>query len=460
MSLMFPKDFKFGIADADLQVIGEKNTIGNENSEPTMWGHFAKTSGKCYQNQTPEVGIDRYHMWESDISIMESMGVKHYRTSVSMSRILKKNGDVNKKAVEWYRKYFKGLKKIGVNIYTTLYHWELPQYLSEIGGWKNLKSAEYLAKHASAVAENLGEYIEEYFIFNEARHVAIRGYYEGFHAPGEKNLKGALLAAHNILIAHALTYNALHTVNKNVKIGTVFSLSPSYAYSLDKQDLLAAKYSNAAKNLWFTDPFFLGKYPDLMINVYGKNMPKVSDADMKFVKIGSNFYSVGVNYYKGTIVKYDSQDDRKFKEVSVKNGPTNDLGWPIYMPPYYPEGLYDLLNQTYFSYKNYGLKKIYVTENGMALKTPWDGKSGIINDDKRIKYLKEHLRQIYNAILRGIPVEGYFPWTLMDNYEWPEGYRPESSFGLFHIDRKTMKRIPKKSALWYADLIKTKILQN
>lgn len=460
MSLMFPKDFKFGVADADLQVIGEKNTIENENSEPTMWGHFAKTSGKCYQNQTPEVGIDRYHMCESDISIMESMGVKHYRTSVSMSRILKKNGDVNKKAIEWYRKYFKGLKKIGVNIYTTLYHWELPQHLSKIGGWKNLKSAEYLAKHASAVAENLGEYIEEYFIFNEARHVSIRSYYEGLHAPGENNLKGALLAAHNILIAHALTYNALYSINKNLKIGTVLSLSPSYSYSSSQKDLLAAKYSNAAKNLWFTDPFFLGKYPELMIEVYGKNMPKVSEADMKFVKIGGNFYSVGVNYYKGAIVKYDSQDDRKFREVFVKNGPTNDLGWPIYMPPYYPEGLYDLLNQTYFSYKDYGLKKIYVTENGMALKTPWDGKSQIINDAKRIKYLKEHLRQVYNAILRGIPVEGYFSWTLMDNYEWSEGYRPESSFGLIHVDRKTMKRIPKKSALWYSNLTKTRVLQD
>lgn len=458
MSLMFPKDFKFGVADADLQVIGEKNTIESENSEPTMWRYFAKTSGKCYQNQTPDTGIDRYHMWENDVSIMGSMGLKHYRTSVSMSRILKRNGDVNKKAVEWYTRYFKALRKTGINIYVTLYHWELPQRLSEKGGWKNLKSAEYLAKHATVVAENLGEYIEEYFIFNEARHVAIRSYYEGLHAPGEENLKGALLAAHNILIAHALTYNALRAIGKHFKIGTILSLSPSYAYSCEAQDLLAARYANAAKNLWFTDPLFLGKYPDSMIDLYGKNMPKVSATDMAFAKIGRDFYSVGVNYYKGAIVRYDSQDDRKFREVSVKNGPTNDLGWPIYIPPYYPEGLYDLLNQTYFSYKDYGLKRIYITENGMALKTPWDGKSKIINDDKRIKYLKEHLRQIYNAILRGIPVKGYFPWTLMDNFEWPEGYRPESSFGLIHVDRRTLKRIPKKSALWYSNLVKTRSL--
>ena len=458
MSLKFPNDFRFGVSDADLQVIGEKNTIKNENSEPTMWGHFSKTSGKCYQNQTPDIGIDRYHMWENDVTIMQSMGVKHYRTSISMARILKRNGDINKKAIEWYTKYFKALRKIGISIYATLYHWELPQHLSDIGGWKNLKSAEYLAKHATAVAENLGEHIEEYFIFNEARHVAIRSYYEGLHAPGEKNLKGALLAAHNILIAHALSYNALKSVDKNLKIGTVLSLSPSYAYSLDKRDLLAAKYSNAAKNLWFTNPFFLGKYPDLMIDVYGTSMPKVSDADMKFVKIGSNFYSVGVNYYKGAIIKYDSQDQRKFKEVFVKNGPTNDLGWPIYIPPYYPEGLYDLLNQTYFSYKDYGLKRIYVTENGMAQNTPWDGKSKIINDDRRITYLKEHLRQVYNAILRGIPIEGYFTWTLMDNYEWAEGYRSESCFGLIHVDRKTMKRVWKKSAYWYKKVIDSHVV--
>lgn len=458
MSLKFPKDFKFGIADADLQVIGENNTVKFEHSEPTMWNHFAKNSGKCYKNQAPDEGIDRYHFYKHDIELMKSLGIKHYRTSISMSRILKRNGDVNKKAIQWYRKYFKMLRQSNINIYATLYHWELPQYLSELGGWKNLKSAEHLAKHASAVAENLGEYIEEYFIFNEARHVAIRSYYEGLHAPGEKNLRGALLAAHNILIAHALAYNALRSINKNLKIGTVLSLSPSYAHSLDKQDLLAAQYSNAAKNLWFIDPFFLGKYPESMIEVYGKNMPKVSDIDMKFVKIGNNFYSVGINYYKGAIVKYDSQNDRKFKEVYVKNGPTNDLGWPMYIPPYYPEGLYDLLNQAYFSYKDYGLKKIYVTENGMALKTPWDGKSKIVNDERRVNYLREHIRQVHKAIKRGIPVEGYFAWTLMDNYEWAEGYRPESCFGLIHVDRKTMKRVWKKSAHWYRKLINSYVL--
>ncbi len=458
MSLKFPKSFKFGAADADLQVIGEANTLKYENSEPTMWNYFAKNSGKCFNNESPDVGIDRYHLYEKDVEIMKRLGLHHYRTSISMARTLKENGEVNKIAIDWYKKYFSLLRKSNIRIYATLYHWELPQYLNKMGGWKNLNSAEVLTKHARTVVNNLGEYIDEYFIFNESRHASIRSYYEGIHAPGERNLKNALLAAHNILIAHGLVYKTLIEFDKNLKIGTVLSLSPSYAYSTNEKDILAAKYSDGAKNLWFTDPFFLGKYPEFMIELYGKNMPAVSKEDMKLIRIGDKLSTVGVNYYKGSMVKYSPKNKRKFEEISLNEGLKNDLGWPIYLPPYYPEGLYDILQQLYFSYKTYSLKKIYVTENGMAQNTPWNGKNKIIYDDRRIYYFREHIKQVHKAITRGIPVEGYFAWTLMDNYEWVDGYRPESCFGLIHVDRKNMKRIPKKSAYWYKTLISTHTL--
>src|SRR3989344_3073851 len=167
MTLSFPKTFKFGIAGADLQVIGEDNTIREEGSEKTMWYDFAQHSGKVRGDATPGTGVDRYHRWKDDIEIMKKMGVKHYRTSVSMSRILHKNGDMNPKAIAWYTNYFKQLKKAGIAIYATLYHWELPLYLHEQGGWTNKNTTDVFVKHARTVAQNLGEYIEEYFILNE-----------------------------------------------------------------------------------------------------------------------------------------------------------------------------------------------------------------------------------------------------------------------------------------------------
>lgn len=453
MPVKFPQSFKFGIADADLQVIGEDNTVKYEGSEPTMWNYFAKNSGKCYKNQTPGAGVDRYHFWRDDIEIMKKIGIRHYRTSISMSRILKRNGQVNEKAIEWYSQYFKNLRKAGITIYATLYHWELPQYLKEQGGWTNQKSIEYLKKHAKAVVQNLGEYIEEYFILNEPWVSSILSYYFGIHAPGEKNLKNALLVAHNLLLSIGVIHKELSSLDRNLKIGTVFNSEPAYANSSSPKDILAAKYADGYFNRWFMDPIFLGKYPDYMVELYGNNMPKVGQEDMKIIKVGQSLHSFGLNYYCGQLVKYSTKSDLKFEKVVKKGSLTNDLGWPIFLPPLYQEGLHDILGQIYHSYKDYGLRRIYITENGMAQKTPWDGKSRVVNDDRRVYYLHEHIRQVHKALSRGIPVEAYFAWTLMDNYEWAEGYRPESCFGLIHVDRKTMKRVWKKSAFWYKRLI-------
>lgn len=456
--IKFPSSFKFGVADADLQVIGEDNTRKYENSEPTMWSHFAQTSGKCYKNQTPGQGIDRYHLWKGDIDIMKTMGIRHYRTSISMSRILKENGKVNSKAIAWYSQYFKALRKVGINIYVTLYHWELPQYLNAQGGWKNPKTIECLEKHAKAVYQNLGEYIEEYFILNEPWVSSILSYYFGIHAPGETNLRNALLAGHNLLLSLGMVYKTLSSINKNIKVSSTFNTEPSYANSSSSKDVLAAKYADGYFNRWFMDPIFLGRYPEDMVDLYGSSMPKIGSGDMRLIKVGDKLHAFGLQYYRGQIAKYSGKPAFKFDPVIKKGSLTNDLGWPIFLPPLYQEGLYDMLGQAYHSYKDHGLRRIYVTENGMAQKTPWDGKSKIIPDDRRIHYLREHIRQVYKAVTRGIPVEAYFAWTLMDNYEWAEGYRPESCFGLIHVDRKTMKRVWKKSAYWYRQLINSYVL--
>ncbi|MBI2430810.1 MAG: family 1 glycosylhydrolase [Candidatus Levybacteria bacterium] len=453
----FPSNFKFGVADADLQVIGEQYTLKNENSEPTMWTHFAKSSPRVYQNQTPLEGIDRYHRWKEDIILMKELGIKDYRTSISMARIMTQDKTPNKKALEWYKKYFAELQKNGIKIYATLYHWELPQYLSKKGGWKNRETTLYLVEHAKIVHKYLGEFIDEYFILNEPYQATFESYHLGVHAPGEKDLKGALAAVHHILLAQGMVFRALKNEDKNIKLSTAFNTTISYAASSSPEDIKAAQYQFGYQTGMFTDPLYLGRYPEYMAELFGNKMPKIEKNDMEIIKVGSNLHAFGINFYRGRIVRYDGEKDIKFSEVRYPQGVTNGLGWPVSIPPTYPEAFYDLLCELYHKYENFGMKQIYITENG----TCWDDKvdkKGKVDDEFRIYYVHKHLRQVQKAILAGIPVKAYFLWTLMDNYEWDLGHKPGSNFGLIHIDRETLKRTPKKSYYWYKDIIERKML--
>ena len=453
----FPKDFKFGVADADLQVIGEKHTLKYERSQPTMWTHFAKTSKEVYQNQTPLEGIDRYNQWKNDIKLMKELGIKHYRTSVSMSRVMTRDKKPNEKAIKWYINYFTNLRKNGIKIYATLYHWELPQYLSERGGWKNRETTEYFVEHAKIVHKYIGEYIDEYFILNEPYQATFESYHIGCHAPGEKNLKGALAAVHHILLAQGMVFRALKNLDKNIKLCTTYNPTVSYAASDSPDDIKAALYAYGYQTGIFMDPLYMGKYPEYLMEIIGDKMPKIENGDMETIKVGGGLHAFGVNFYQGKIIKYDPKTELKFKIVYQPQGIRNGLGWPIFVPPTYPEALYDLLRELYCRYESYGMKRIYITESG----TCWNdyvNKNGEINDEFRIFFLREHFRMVQKAILARIPVKGFFVWTLMDNYEWEQGYRPESAFGIVHVDRKTMKRIPKKSFYWYKELIKRRVL--
>lgn len=454
MKERFPADFQFGVADADLQVIGEEKARAAEKSEESMWSHFARTSGKCFNDAGPEQGVDRFSLWERDVELMRELGIRNYRTSVSMSRLLTRSGDINAKAVQWYENYFKALRKSGISIYATLYHWELPQFLNEQGGWKNRICVDWLTKHAQAVFETLGEYIEEYFILNEPWCSAMLGYHAGIHAPGEISLSSALLAAHNLMLAQGAAFEKLKSLDRSLKVSTVVNLASCYAASPSEQDARAAQYADAYFNTWFLEPLFNGKYPEEAREVYASKMPHYGKADMALINVGSGLNALGINYYRGELVRFDERAETRFTPVRRQGELVNDLNWPIYTPPVYREGLYDLLQQIWFAYRKSGLKKIYITENGMAQAPGEVGKDGIIEDQRRVEYLRSHLEQAVAAIERGIPLKAYFAWTLMDNYEWQEGYRPESCFGLVHVDRKTMKRTKKDSAVWFSNLLK------
>lgn len=451
--LVFPVTFTFGVADSDLQVIGEEHTQKFENTAQTMWHSFAKSK----QIATPNEGIDRYHKWQEDIKIMQKLGIKHYRTSVSMARTLDPNGSLNNKAISWYKIYFNALHKAGITLYVTLYHWELPQFLYERGGWTNQQTIDCLVKHTKTVYEHLGEFIEEYVLLNEPWTTVHLGHVTGDMAPGEKNITHSLLAAHYQLLAQGLMLREL-SKHQGLKISTVYNVINSYAYTTDPKDILAMQLTRQNVNAWYLDPLFKGHYPEQLSEYYGRKMPKFTKEEMEIIRVGDKMHSLGINYYFSHYVQYKKQAFLYSEPVIPKGAQLNGLGWPFSAPPLYPEGFYDSLTDLYAEYKNYGLKRIYIAENGTAGDTKVDKKTQRVEDNMRIMYYHEHLRQLHKAIRAGVPIEKYFLWTLMDNYEWQNGYAPNAAFGIVHVDRKTLKRTPKKSAKWYTKILKTNTL--
>jgi len=451
----FPKGFRFGVADADLQVIGEDATRSQEGSEETMWSVFARTSGRCAGDATPAIGVERFSRWADDATLMRDLSVKHYRTSISMSRLLKRSGDVNGAAVDWYRRYFARLREDGVGIYATLYHWELPQFLAERGGWTNRETVDWFLRHVRAVAQELGDLVDEYFLINEPWCIAMLGHHQGIHAPGERSFRAALAAAHHVLLAIGLGFEAVQEIAPGAKVGTVFNAETYYAASERDEDRRAQRHADGWFNRWFMDPLFVGRYPGDMWELYRDHRPEVNDADLKAMCVGAKLHSFGLNYYSAKFVRHAARSPLPFEEATPAGQLTNDLGWPISIPPVYPDALRDMILQLWNSYRSHGLKRIYITENGMAQQSRLGADGRPEEDARRIHYLQQHLRQVRQAILAGAPVEAYFAWTLMDNYEWAEGYRPESCFGLVHVDRGTMRRLPKASAHWYQKVMAT-----
>lgn len=449
---IFPEGFRFGVADADLQVVGEAHTISSEGSCPTMWGELAATSGAVFENSTPHEAIDRYNRFSEDVGFITALGVKNYRTSVSMSRLLKQDGTVNTKAVEWYRRYFSQLTKAGIGIHATLYHWELPMYLHEKGGWTSRATVDMYVKHVEAVHEHLGDLISEYHLINEHVCIALFGYHVGWHAPFEKDFGKALLAGHNLLIAQGLGFNALKSRDASAKISTVCNPMTVYATETTSAGLQAQALQMAYSTYWWIDPLFTGVYPEDAQAAWERYLPKISASDMSTIKIGAGLESLGLNYYCGMMVAPDETSVTKGQWTRRDFGIKNGLGWPVYVPPEYPSGLYDLLLSLHNRYALLGLKKLRITENGCAYRSE-RLPNGTINDQFRIDYIEAHLKQVHDAILAGVPVDAYFAWTLMDNYEWAEGYRPDSAFGLIHVDRKDFTRTPKASYHWFKNVV-------
>jgi len=442
--ISFPDGFIWGAATSSQQIEGAVTEDGRAES---IWDRFAAVSGKIEDGSNPAVACDHYHRWREDIELVKWLGLGAYRFSIAWPRIIPAGkGPINPAGLDFYDSLVDGLLEKGIIPFPTLYHWDLPQALQDKGGWGARETAEAFVEYASVVTRRLGDRVGQWVTHNEPWCIAILGHEEGHHAPGHRDPPEALRVAHHLLLSHGWAAEAIRAEVPGAEVGIVHNYCPAYPATPNKGDKNAARWFDGFFNRWYLDPLFKGCYPEDAVNdriatghLSGANLPFVERGDMAAIAAPLDF--LGLNYYSRNLMKADP-DGKPVAAKAVPSEELTDMGWEVY-----PEGLFDSLLRVN---RDYAPNKIYIAENGAAYDYPLDEK-GRIADPKRVTYLREHLLAARRAIGEGVPLKGYFHWSLMDNFEW--GYGFTKRFGLFGVDFETQQRIPKESAFWYRDVV-------
>ena len=447
-----PRGFELGVATAAYQIEGAVHEGGRGLS---IWDTFSHTPGRVAGGDTGDVACDHYHRYAQDVSLMGDLGVDSYRLSVAWPRIQPEGrGAPNLAGLAFYDRLVDALLEQGIAPALTLYHWDLPQALEDVGGWRNRDTAQRFAAYAALVHDHLGDRVQRWITLNEPWCSSFLGYASGRHAPGAQEGEGALAAAHHLLLGHGLAVAALRAdAREGQQVGITLNLQPVSAATSSLQDLAASERAQLRANLLFTDPVLEGRYPDLARPTYQAltDFGYLHDGDLATIAAPLDF--LGVNYYFPSRVRaapYDQDDpalrtadDLGTEEVISPDQELTAMGWPVE-----PAGLTRLLAWLRDTYPN--LPPIYITENGRAcddVLTP----EGQVDDPARVRYLDSHLRAVTDAIDAGVDVRGYYCWSLMDNFEWAEGYAKR--FGLVYVDYATQQRTPKASFSWFRSLI-------
>ena len=442
MRVRFPESFLFGAATAAYQIEGAWNEDGKG---PSIWDTFVHKSARITSGDTGDAACDHYHRFAEDTLLMKELGFECYRMSVSWPRVIPKGrGKPNPKGLDFYDRLFDALAAAGIKPFVTLYHWDLPQALEDIGGWPRREIADYFADYAALMFEKFGDRVEGWMTLNEPICTAFLGYHSGVFAPGRNCLGDALAAAHTQLLAHGKAVAAFRASGACGKIGIAVNLSDVEPATRSSDDVAAADRADAFDNRWFLDPLFgRGAYPQVLVDWYGREMCQVKDGDFKTIAAPIDFF--GLNYYSGNAVRANPSGGflkTAGKPLQEPGTELTDVGWGVW-----PTGLYRVLMRLK---KEYGNPSVMVTENGMAAADAPD-KEGEVNDEARIDYLAGHFAAAAKAIRNGSKLFGYTVWTLMDNFEWAQGF--SKRFGLVYTDYKTQARILKSSAKWYARVI-------
>ncbi|MFC6884201.1 MULTISPECIES: GH1 family beta-glucosidase [Actinomadura] len=436
----FPAGFQWGVATAAYQIEG---AVDEDGRGPSTWDTFAHTPGRVRDGHTGDVACDHYHRWPEDVALMADLGVDAYRFSIAWPRVQPSgSGPVNAKGLDFYERLVDALLERGISPAATLYHWDLPQPLEDAGGWMNRDTAYRFAEFAYIAAERLADRVDRWITLNEPVVVTAYGYAFGVYAPGRALMLDALPTAHHQLLGHGLAVSALRGRNARA-VGLTNHYSPAWpADGSSPADANAALAFDAFMNRLFTDPVVDGRYPDLSALGGPPLSGFVRDEDLKVISAPIDF--LGVNYYQPTRLRAPAEDGPlPFDMVDVTGYPTTGMGWPIV-----PDALLGLLRTLTERY-GASLPPIHITENGCSF--PDEIVNGVVDDTDRIEFLESHIGAVRTAIEEGIDVRGYFTWSLLDNFEWSEGYHPR--FGLVHVDYETQKRTPKRSYAWYRDHI-------
>jgi beta-glucosidase len=451
-NLIFPADFLWGAATASYQIEGAVNEDGRSAS---IWDTFSHTPGRTVNGDTGDVACDHYHRFGEDVALMAKLGLKAYRFSTAWPRIQPAGrGAAHQRGLDFYSRLVDELLTQGIQPWVTLYHWDLPQVLEDAGGWPHRDTAERFAEYAALTHAALGDRVKHWITLNEPWCTAFLGYGNGHHAPGRTDGADALAAAHHLMLGHGLATQAIKEADAGARVGITLNLHALLPRSEAPADLDAVRRIDGVGNRIFLDPIFRGEYPaDVAADVaHLTDVPFIRPGDLAVTSTPIDF--LGVNYYSRSVVsEADAEGIRdphsgawpgservRFHERGL---PVTQMGWEIDAP-----GLSALLRRVH---DEYGPIPLYITENGAAYPDEV-GADGLVADPARIDYYRQHLRECHRMIADGVPLKGYFAWSLMDNFEWAWGY--EKRFGLVHVDYATQARTPKASASWYADVIR------
>lgn len=438
--LRFPEGFVWGAATAAYQIEGAWDEDGKG---PSIWDVFCRVPGAIQNGDTGEVACDHYHRWRGDVALMRELGLQAYRFSISWPRVLPEGrGKVNRLGLDFYDRLTDALLAAGIQPFVTLYHWDLPQALQEMGGWPSRDTARYFADFADVVSRRLGDRVHHWITLNEPWVVAYAGYGNGYHAPGVRDPLAAIQATHYLLLAHGLAVPVLReNGGAAAQVGITLNLAPVHPASDREEDVEAARRYDGFLNRWFLDPLFRGRYPEDMLEMLGVALPESYEGDLETISVPVDF--LGVNNYTRSVVANDPDSlVVETKEVKPEGRPYTEMGWEVY-----PEGLYEILVRVH---RDYGPARLYVTENGAAF-ADRVGADGRVHDAQRVDFLREYIAQAHRAVEEGVPLAGYFVWTLLDNFEWAYGY--SKRFGIVYVDFGTQERVIKDSGYWYREVI-------
>lgn len=444
--MAFKKDFVWGTATSAYQIEGAAFEDGKGTS---IWDVFSHQPGKIADGRNGDIACDHYHRVEEDVKLMARLGIKGYRFSVSWPRILPSGtGKANEKGLDFYERLTDLLLEHRIEPFVTLYHWDLPYALHLRGGWLNPDSPRWFADYAFTVAKKLRGKAKHYITFNEPQVFLGCAYVQGVHAPGIlMERKECLQMAHHVLLAHGRAVQALRAADPAAKIGYAPTSDAAIPASADREDLSAARelyYSTPGGNdwvwstCWWSDPVLLGSYPEDGLRALAADLPDTGGEDMKIISQPIDFN--GQNIYRGYYVRR-GENGKPTRKEHPAGSPRTAMDWLVT-----PDCLYWAAKMLYERYQI----PIYITENGMS-GTDWVSLDGKVHDPARIDYLHRHLLGLQRAADEGVDIQGYFQWSLMDNFEWGQGYTKR--FGLIYVDYETQQRIPKDSFQWYREII-------